>query len=43
MDSPDLWDAQGIPCAFKKYEVYTNGEWKSVENNVPKSNQRIRY
>ncbi len=43
IDFPDLWDAQGIPCAFKKYDINTNEEWKSVENNVPKSNQRIKY
>jgi len=41
MDSPDLLTAKGIPCAFKRYDVLINGEWQTVENHIPKSNQRI--
>jgi len=43
MDSPDLLTAKGIPCAFKKYDVLIDGEWQSVKNHIPKSNQRIRF
>ena len=43
MDSADLMTAQGIPCAFRSYEVLRNGVWKWVENGVPSSTDRIRY
>ena len=43
MDSADLMTAQGIPCAFRSYEVLRNGVWKWVENGIPASTDRIRY
>lgn len=42
MDSPDFLIANGIPCAFTKYEVLTENEWDLVENGIPRSDQRIR-
>ena len=43
MDSPDLMVANGIPCAFRSYEVLRNGAWERVENGIPRRSDRIRY
>ena len=43
MDSSDLLSAKGIPCAFEQYDLYQNGEWKSVYRGVPSDKDRIRY
>jgi Peptidase family M23 len=43
MDSADLMVANGVPCAFRSYEVLRNGAWESVENGIPRSADRIRY
>ncbi len=43
MDSSDLLSAKGIPCAFEQYDLYQNGEWKSVYSGVPSDKDRIRY
>jgi Peptidase family M23 len=43
MDSAELMAAQGVPCAFRSYEVLRNGVWKWVENGIPSSTDRIRY
>lgn len=43
MDTLDLWNTKGVPCAFKKYDVLIDGEWQTTENDIPKSNQRIRF
>ncbi len=42
MDSDDLLTANGIPCAFKTYEVCEQGTWKSVSNGIPGYAERIR-
>ena len=42
MDRVDLQKAQGIPCCFREYEVYRDGNWKAVENGIPKHTERIR-
>ena len=42
MDSADLMTAQGIPCAFRAYEVERDGEWMPVANGVPGRRERIR-
>lgn len=42
MDSPDLMTAQGVPCAFRAYEVQRNGTWVPVENGIPGRSDRIR-
>jgi hypothetical protein len=43
MDSADLMAANGIPCAFRSYEVLRNGAWERVENGVPLRSDRLRY
>lgn len=43
MDSSDLLSAKGIPCTFEQYEIFQNGEWKTVYNGVPSDKDRIRY
>ena len=42
MDGPDPLTAHGIPCAFRKYEVWRDGGWQRVEHAIPKSTDRIR-
>jgi hypothetical protein len=41
MNSPDLFKAEGVPCAFKKYYLSGNNGWQEVLNGILKSNQRI--
>lgn len=43
MDRRDIHSAQGIPCAFKQYEVFRNGRWETVTNGIPTDMDRIRY
>lgn len=43
MDSSDLLSAKGIPCAFEQYEIFQNGEWKTVYNSIPSDKDRIRF
>ena len=43
MDHRDMHSAQGIPCAFKQYEVFRNGRWETVTNGIPTDMDRIRY
>lgn len=42
MDQPDPWKAQGIPYAFREYEVYQAGAWHPVRNGIPKASEPIR-
>jgi hypothetical protein len=42
MDSPNLLDAGGIPCAFREYEVNLGDRWERVERGIPARHQRIR-
>jgi murein DD-endopeptidase MepM/ murein hydrolase activator NlpD len=42
MDSPDLMTAQGIPCAFRAYEVQRGEDWVKVEDGIPTRTDRIR-
>jgi len=42
MDSPDLLQAGGIPCAFREYEVDRAGRWERVEQGIPRKAERIR-
>lgn len=42
MDRPDPWKAQGIPCCFRDYEVFQDGNWRPVQNGIPKASERIR-
>ena len=42
MDGPDPLTSGGVPCAFRAYEVWRDGEWLRVENAIPTSTERIR-
>jgi len=42
MDSPALIEAKGLPCCFKKLEVYYNGIWSEVENYIPGKRERFK-
>ncbi len=42
MDAADPLTAQGIPCAFRSYEVLRDATWERVENGIPPSSDRIR-
>jgi murein DD-endopeptidase MepM/ murein hydrolase activator NlpD len=42
MDSPNLLQAGGIPCAFREYEVDRGGRWERVERGIPRKTDRIR-
>ncbi len=43
MDSSDIASANGLPCAFKKYEVFRDGAWQQVVNGIPTDKDRIRF
>lgn len=43
MDRSDPWTAQGLPCAFREYEVNSSGAWQTVRNGIPKSTDKIRW
>jgi len=44
MDSHDLINSKGIPCAFEEYEKYDEKErtWKTIKNGIPNDKDRIR-
>ena len=41
MDTPELLKAKGLPCCFKEYRSFANGEWKKVTNGIPGKRERI--
>ena len=43
MDSSDIATANGLPCAFERYEVFQDGEWQEVVNSIPTDKDRIRF
>lgn len=43
MDSADIKNSRGLPCCFEEYEVYQNGEWKTVHGQIPSWDERIRF
>ena len=43
MDSVDMLTAKGIPCAFERYEVWREGEWRTINQGVPSDRDRIRF
>lgn len=43
MDSSDIATANGLPCAYEQYEVFRDGEWRSVTNGIPTDKDRIRF
>jgi hypothetical protein len=42
MDGPDPLTAHGVPCAFREYEMWRDGDWRRVEGAIPTSTDRIR-
>ena len=42
MDHPDPWQAQGLPCCFRDYEVFQDGAWHAVQHGIPKATERLR-
>lgn len=42
MDGMDPLMARGLPCAFRGYERFVDGVWKSVERGVPDAMERVR-
>jgi murein DD-endopeptidase MepM/ murein hydrolase activator NlpD len=42
MDGPDPLTAHGVPCAFRRYEVWRDGSWLRVENAIPRDTDWIR-
>lgn len=43
MDSLDMTVAQGLPCAFERYELFDGESWNTVTNGIPTSKDRIRF
>lgn len=43
MDRADMRTAKGIPCVFAQYEVFQDGQWKTVRESVPTDRDRIRF
>ncbi len=43
MDSSDIATANGLPCAFEKYEVFQAGKWHEILNGIPTDKDRIRF
>ena len=43
MDSPDVTTASGVPCAFERYEVFQDNQWRVVTNGIPTDKDRIRF
>lgn len=42
MDHRDPRQAQGVLCCFREYEVFDQGDWRTVQNGIPKATDRIR-
>lgn len=43
MDRTDMISAKGIPCAFEQYEIFRDGAWITVNNEVPLDTDRVRF
>jgi hypothetical protein len=43
MDNSDIAAANGLPCAFERYEVFQHGKWQQVFNGIPTDKDRIRF
>jgi len=42
MDNHILMKAKGVPCCFREYELFNEGEWSEVSNGIPGRYDRIR-
>ncbi|MFV0396084.1 MAG: M23 family metallopeptidase [Coprobacillaceae bacterium] len=43
MDHYNPAKAKGIPCVFEQYELYQDGNWKTVYKQMPSDKDRIRF
>lgn len=43
MDSSDITTANGLPCAFEKYELFKNDNWITIEEGIPTNKDRIKF
>ena len=42
MDSSEITVANGLPCAFSRYELFKNGRWENIMNAIPTNKDRIK-
>ena len=42
MDNSDFSIAQGIPFVFREYEIEEDGMWKTINNSIPTTKDRVR-
>ena len=42
MDGSNLSTAKGVPCCFREYELYEDGLWRKVSNEIPTRQDRVR-
>ena len=42
MDGLSLKNAKGLPCCFRRYEVFEQGAWRNVTNGIPGRYEQIR-
>lgn len=43
MDRADIRDAKGLPCRFRRYESFRNGEWHEVAGGMPGKREFVRH
>lgn len=43
MDSEEIKNANGLPCAFEQYEIYQENDWKTIVNGIPTDKDMIRF
>ena len=43
MDNMDFFKAKGIPCIFEKYELFKEGHWQEIRNDLPSDKDIIRF
>jgi murein DD-endopeptidase MepM/ murein hydrolase activator NlpD len=42
MDNADPLVAEGLPCAFREYELFHDDQWQPVTGGIPSNRDRIR-
>lgn len=43
MDKLDILQANGLPCQFRNYEAFHNGEWHKIASGMPSKRELVRY
>jgi hypothetical protein len=43
MDRPNVAEAKGIACRFRRYERFRDGQWELVREGIPARLERIRW